>query len=380
MASSSRRSRSLLILLLSSLVPVVLAVGSETPWYIYGLIPIISGLVGFGTNWVALKMTFYPLEFWPIKIWQPKDQPVGLFGWQGIIPAKAATMASDFTDMMLKELFSIEATLSQTQNLTQKSCILKLRPQRQEIFSRIDPPTMAQRMKPGMTPIIAVVVSELAEEFAPTVWASLPVEVHREVYAAVLEKTDGFIVGLMEEMQRGILKVFDLHHMVMKASEENKQLLVDIFQNVGDEEFGFIERSGFYFGFLFGIPQSVLYYYYDAWWILPVAGFFVGYLTNFLALWVIFNPLDPYETPFGNFQGVFLKRQAVVAKEFSEMVEDKFLQPKVCPPVARTEPLSPPSTPETPGTLGSHLVRANLPSISNPKPNPTHNWNPVWCG
>ena len=33
---------------------------------------------------------------------------------------------------------------------------------------------------------------------------------------------------LMEEMQRGILKVFDLHHMVMKASEENKQLLVDI--------------------------------------------------------------------------------------------------------------------------------------------------------
>ena len=37
-------------------------------------------------------------------------------------------------------------------------------------------------------------------------WASLPVEVHREVYAAVLEKTDGFIVGLMEEMQRGMLQ------------------------------------------------------------------------------------------------------------------------------------------------------------------------------
>ncbi|CAM9833323.1 unnamed protein product, partial [Discosporangium mesarthrocarpum] len=37
-------------------------------------------------------MTFYPLEFWGVKIWHPKDQPMGLFGWQGIIPAKAAKM------------------------------------------------------------------------------------------------------------------------------------------------------------------------------------------------------------------------------------------------------------------------------------------------
>jgi uncharacterized membrane protein YheB (UPF0754 family) len=59
-----------------------------------------SGVVGWGTNWVALKMTFYPLEFWPVKVWQPEDQPMGLFGWQGIIPAKAATMAADFTDML----------------------------------------------------------------------------------------------------------------------------------------------------------------------------------------------------------------------------------------------------------------------------------------
>jgi len=171
------------VLVLLSIIPAVLAVGSVTPWYVYAVIPIISGLVGYGTNWVALKMTFYPLEFWPIRIYQPVDQPVGLFGWQGIIPAKAATMSSDFTDMMLKELFSVE-----------------------EIFSRIDPPTMAERMKPGMTPIIATVVSELAEEFAPTVWAGLPVEVQCEIYAAVLEKTDGFIIGLMEEMKRNILK------------------------------------------------------------------------------------------------------------------------------------------------------------------------------
>lgn len=31
---------------------------------------------------LALKMTFYPVEFMGIKIWQPEDQPLGCIGWQ----------------------------------------------------------------------------------------------------------------------------------------------------------------------------------------------------------------------------------------------------------------------------------------------------------
>ena len=56
--------------------------------YNFILMPFISAFVGYITNVIALKMTFYPLEFTPaaMKIWQPKDQPFGLFGWQGIIP------------------------------------------------------------------------------------------------------------------------------------------------------------------------------------------------------------------------------------------------------------------------------------------------------
>ncbi|CAN0248089.1 unnamed protein product [Hapterophycus canaliculatus] len=44
--------------------------------------PFISGIVGYATNILALKMTFFPVEFWGIKIWQPEDQPLGCIGWQ----------------------------------------------------------------------------------------------------------------------------------------------------------------------------------------------------------------------------------------------------------------------------------------------------------
>ncbi|CAM9256737.1 unnamed protein product [Phaeothamnion confervicola] len=45
--------------------------------------PVISAVIGYGTNVVALWMTFHPINFVGIRIWQPEDSPLGLFGWQG---------------------------------------------------------------------------------------------------------------------------------------------------------------------------------------------------------------------------------------------------------------------------------------------------------
>ena len=47
-------------------------------------IPIVAALVAWATNWVAVQMTFYPIEFFGVR---------PFFGWQGIIPSKAEKMA-----------------------------------------------------------------------------------------------------------------------------------------------------------------------------------------------------------------------------------------------------------------------------------------------
>jgi len=52
-------------------------------WWSYALIPIIAGIVGYGTNAIALAMTLYPLEFVGIKLFRLENEPWGLFGWQG---------------------------------------------------------------------------------------------------------------------------------------------------------------------------------------------------------------------------------------------------------------------------------------------------------
>lgn len=83
--------------------------------------------MGFGTNVLALWMTFYPIEFVPYKLWQPEGQPFGLFGWQGIIPSKAEKMSKILCQTMTEKLLDIPS-----------------------IFGRMDPAYVAEIIGPAI--------------------------------------------------------------------------------------------------------------------------------------------------------------------------------------------------------------------------------------
>jgi uncharacterized membrane protein YheB (UPF0754 family) len=98
-----------------------------------------------------------------------------------------------------------------------------------------------------------------------------------------------------------------------------------MFYEVGRKEFKFIERSGLYFGFLFGVFQMIIWVLYPAPWILPAAGFFVGYLTNWIAIKLVFAPREPVKIGPITVQGLFHKRQNEVAEAFGRTVATRVL-------------------------------------------------------
>ncbi|GAX23002.1 hypothetical protein FisN_15Hh100 [Fistulifera solaris] len=274
-------------------------------WWEYFMIPWVAGFVGYVTNVLALEMTFYPLEFRGIQLFRIKNEPWGLFGWQGIIPTKAEKMASTCFDLFTQKLFSIE-----------------------EIFSRLDPVRFSQVMEDSVLLLMDKVINQVAEEHMPSLWNKLPKEVKDDIIVTADTENAAFLAGFMKDMQEHVMDVVNIKHLAVTACVENKDLIVKVFQECGEKEFVFIRQSGFYFGFLFGILQMGVWFFYDASWILPTAGFIVGWFTNYLALKCIFRPLYPRKFMGYTIHGIFLQRQSEVSEVFARVIMTEILHVK----------------------------------------------------
>ena len=110
--------------------------------------------------------------------------------------------------------------------------------------------------------------------------------------------------------------------------QQNKKLIVDLFQKCGRDELKFIVNTGLWGGMALGVVQMGVWLVWDPWWSLAAGGALVGYVTDWFALKIMFEPVEPVFT-LGKFkfQGLFLQRQAEVSEEFSEFMSSKLLQP-----------------------------------------------------
>eukprot|EP00002_Diphylleia_rotans_P032735 TRINITY_DN6901_c0_g1_i1.p1 TRINITY_DN6901_c0_g1~~TRINITY_DN6901_c0_g1_i1.p1 ORF type:complete len:409 (-),score=95.06 TRINITY_DN6901_c0_g1_i1:201-1427(-) len=266
------------------------------------LIPLTSAIVGYVTNVVALRMTFYPLEY--VGCLQIPGQPFGC-GWQGIIPNKAVKMAEKAVDLMTEKLISME-----------------------EMFSRLDPNLIAAELEPAMVRIISSTVMEVASSESPEIWELLPQHIKQEIINKACEDVPPYVADIMTEVKNNFHDVFDIKETVTKALVEDKDLLNRIFQQCGEKEFVFIERSGFYLGGMLGFIQAIVWIFYQDAWVLPVFGLINGWVTNYIALKIIFLPIEPIYFCGFKIQGLFLKRQQEVADIYAQLVAAEVLTPK----------------------------------------------------
>lgn len=104
-----------------------------------GSVPIVAALVGWGTNVVALQMTFYPLEFHGFCP-NLRDPIFGmpLLGWQGIIPSRGTKMAGMAVDLMTTRLIDVK-----------------------EVFSRMDPARIAAELEAPLEKLVPKILELL---------------------------------------------------------------------------------------------------------------------------------------------------------------------------------------------------------------------------
>jgi uncharacterized membrane protein YheB (UPF0754 family) len=258
-------------------------------------IPVIAALVGWLTNKLAVYMTFYPIEY-------VGKRP---FGWQGIIPSKADKMATKAVTLVTTKLISVE-----------------------EQFDKLDPNEIAKEMEPQLNVLSKSIIETAMKSDLPLVWNLMPERQKQQMYAETAAQFPKVISNLMSEVKQKLPELLDIDRMMIEGLTEDPEMLNHIFLKCGEEEFKFIEKSGLYFGFLFGVVQMIIWNYFQFWWLLPAGGLVVGYLTNFLALKLIFRPVEPVKIGPIKIQGLFMKRQNEVAEEYAKILAGNLLTAK----------------------------------------------------
>lgn len=264
----------------------------------YLSLPVVSVLFTFGHIWLALWMTFNPVNWFGIPGCQVPDTPWGL-GWQGIVPSKSRIMGKKFINQITENLFSL-----------------------QEALSRIDADELLEELRGHLYHELLEVTDDLGKSEAPDLWRLLP-KVVKDELAIKLEEDLPLIFGdLLERIKADIDKYFDMEEYVVKAIVKDKPLFNHAFITQGYPELCFIRDCGGYMGLFLGLVQMVQQFMYPAGWLLPVFGVIGGLFTNWLALKITFSPINPIPLFGGRviLHGCFLRRQQEFAPGYAKTV------------------------------------------------------------
>lgn len=277
------------------MIPDWLYPGADTWRYLS--LPVISALVGYVTNVVAIRMMFHPIEF--VGVARP------YLGWQGIVPRKASKMTGIAVDTITRSLIT-----------------------ESEMFGRLDPHEVATEIEGPLLAMVDEITETVMRRHYPTAWPAAPERLRRAVHARLRSAAPRVVVSVMHEVRANVDYLFDLKSMITRLLVHEKQLLNRVFKETGRDEFVFVGRSGAYFGFAFGLIQMTLWLFFQPWWLLPLFGLIVGWATNWLALKMIFNPKRERRLGPWRIQGLFFRRQSEVAADYGTLIADHIITPE----------------------------------------------------
>lgn len=275
-------------------------------------VPLFMGVIGYVTNWSGVLMLFYPVEFrgfrvpgltalanlLPRRIQQIPGVMQGGIGWQGIIPSRAAKMGSIAVDKGVAKIGGPG-----------------------DFYEQLGPEEIAEQILSTARRDIRDVVERIMRREHPRLWDELTPRMRAAVQDRVEAQLPEIVREVTDEIGTNIDHLLDIKLMVIKRIEERPELSNKIFLEVGRKELKFIVNFGFLFGFMLGIPVAVLTeIVLHEWWLLPICGVLVGYATNLLAIWMIFQPIEPRRILGFRWQGLFLKRQKEASAKYADVI------------------------------------------------------------
>jgi uncharacterized membrane protein YheB (UPF0754 family) len=279
-------------------------------------VPFFMGAIGYVTNWTGVWMLFEPVYFKGIKvpglrkvaeIFPRKVQDVpgimnGGLGWQGIIPSRAAKMGSIAVDKGIAKVGGAS-----------------------DFYEKLEPERMAEHIIDSSRGEIRELVDTAVQREHPQLWRELTPDLREAVHERVERQFPDIVHTVTDEIGKNIDQLLDVKLMVIRKIEDRPELSNKIFRSVGEKEFRFIINFGFWFGFGCGFPSAGIFFLLHSPITLILLGTIVGWITNWIAITMIFEPVEEKRILGVKWQGLFIRRQREVADIYASVIAEDII-------------------------------------------------------
>ncbi len=268
-----------------------------TNWYIYLSMPLVAAFVGWGTKIVAIEMIYRPLEF----------KGVGPIGWQGIVPRRAGKVGSKTIELLTSNLLKPE-----------------------ELLDRVDARDAVDALRGPLLQAVEEISRDLAEQIQPGLWDSLPQAGREAVVTRIEAEAPRIVEDMIDEMKSDMSRYVDLQFLAVNTVVRNKEKLVRLMRGVTTDAIAFVRRSGIYFGAAIGVVQMIAWALFKNPWIMPAFGFTVGFVSDYIALNMLFRPTHPKKfLGLVEFQGVLHAGRDKVTRDYAKILADDLFSPEI---------------------------------------------------
>ncbi|RHW25670.1 DUF445 domain-containing protein [Nocardioides immobilis] len=263
-------------------------------WYVYASMPLIAALIGYVTKLVAIEMLYRPMRF----------VGIGPFGWQGLVPRRAGKVAAVTIRLLTENLLRAE-----------------------DLLARVDGADAVRQLKDPLGRAVDEVAREVVDQTVPGGWDALPEPVRRAVRQRVEHEAPGIVDRLIAEVRADVDQFVDLHYLTVTTLVRNKHRLNDMMRQTAGSSMLFLRRTGVVFGFGIGLVQTVAWALWHNVWIMPAFGFVTGFVSDWIALTLLFHPREPRRVLGKRFHGVLHASRDQITRDYARIMAADLFQP-----------------------------------------------------
>lgn len=192
-------------------------------------LPLIAAVIGYLTNYVAIKMLFHPrkpVEFLGLKI-------------QGVFPKRRGLLAKSIGDLVSRRLLSVES-----------------------IIKSVNPKEVENGIESILAPEIDRFLKEELHEKLPMISMFLSESFLDSIRDVLVEKLKSASGANFEKTLRLLFKDLNIEAIVeKKVLEFSVEELEEVLSGILKKEFRFIELVGAVLGFMIGLIQVGLIHF-----------------------------------------------------------------------------------------------------------------------